>query len=114
MNQEVKKAWVEALRSGKYEQGKGYLYKNGKHCCLGVLTQLGVEAGVVCKFTDDGEEFFGEGLENTYTPKEVQEWAGIDSSPAIMMPGRYHDHLVGLNDSGTSFQEIAQLIEDQL
>lgn len=29
--------WVKALRSGKYEQGKSYLKKDNKYCCLGVL-----------------------------------------------------------------------------
>lgn len=43
--------WVEALRSGKYPQGVGFLHSEGKYCCLGVLCavqgrpqQLGVGA----------------------------------------------------------------------
>ena len=45
MNPEVKKLWVEALRGGKYVQGKGklhYISKDGqeKFCCLGVLCDL--------------------------------------------------------------------------
>lgn len=33
--------WVNALRSGKYKQGqKGYLKRDGKYCCLGVLVEL--------------------------------------------------------------------------
>ena len=39
MDKELKATWVEALRSGKYKQGKFYLYDRDKntYCCLGVL-----------------------------------------------------------------------------
>ena len=44
MNPEIKQRWVEALRSGKYEQGRGVLreFRDGKfhYCCLGVLCDL--------------------------------------------------------------------------
>ena len=40
MNPEIKAKWIEALRSGKYEQGQGKLNKNGKFCCLGVLCEV--------------------------------------------------------------------------
>ena len=44
MDTELKKKWVAALRSGQYQQGKGYLKKDGRYCCLGVLCSvLGVE-----------------------------------------------------------------------
>ena len=40
MNPEVKQKWIEALRSGKYEQIKRKLWDNGKYCCLGVLCEV--------------------------------------------------------------------------
>jgi hypothetical protein len=44
MKAELKKRWVEALRSGWYRQGRGCLRRNNKgadeHCCLGVLCDL--------------------------------------------------------------------------
>ncbi len=45
MNKDIKKRWVEALRSGKYKQGTGSLCKLGRdnkprHCCLGVLIEM--------------------------------------------------------------------------
>ncbi len=40
MDAELKTKWVEALRSGEYEQGIMYLRRDGKHCCLGVLCEL--------------------------------------------------------------------------
>lgn len=38
----VKKAWLEALRSGDYKQTTGMLYdkENDSHCCLGVLCDV--------------------------------------------------------------------------
>lgn len=39
MDAELKTKWIAALRSGKYRQGTGQLFKNStdEHCCLGVL-----------------------------------------------------------------------------
>lgn len=44
MKKITKKKWINALRSGKYKQGDGSLYRcedNEKfYCCLGVLCQV--------------------------------------------------------------------------
>jgi hypothetical protein len=41
MNEELKQKWVEALRSGKYKQGKQALRNKADcYCCLGVLCEL--------------------------------------------------------------------------
>lgn len=32
--------WIEALRSGKYKQGKGQLKQDDRYCCLGVLQEI--------------------------------------------------------------------------
>ena len=37
MKAEDKAKWLEALRSGEYEQIDGTLCRDGKYCCLGVL-----------------------------------------------------------------------------
>lgn len=36
----TKQAWIDALRSGKYVQGDGWLNKFDTHCCLGVLCEV--------------------------------------------------------------------------
>ena len=45
MNSEYKIKWIDALRSGRYKQGAGYLRcAEDTFCCLGVLADvLGVE-----------------------------------------------------------------------
>lgn len=41
MDAEIKAKWVEALRSGRYEQTTGFLRRsNGRFCCLGVLCDV--------------------------------------------------------------------------
>ena|SRR5258708_25128969 len=46
ITQELKTRWVEALRSGKYKQGKNYLKNDdGTMCCMGVLCDIIDPAG---------------------------------------------------------------------
>src|SRR6266481_2939114 len=40
MDQDLKQKWIEALLSGKYTQGGGYLRRDGRYCCLGVLAEV--------------------------------------------------------------------------
>lgn len=43
MTQELgpnQKAWIAALRSGKYKQGQKWLNKSGALCCLGVACEV--------------------------------------------------------------------------
>lgn len=53
MKPEVKNLWISALRSGEYQQGVGALRQKAdpeqpdRFCCLGVLCDLAVKAGVI-------------------------------------------------------------------
>jgi hypothetical protein len=133
MKPEIKKMWVEALRSGEFEQGQHALCTieepRVEYCCLGVLTELfqehhpdeklnqeytyatynvGRKVNVKIKVYD--------GHENLLHPKVV-EWAGLDSEDPEVYT---HDDqecknpLSEINDEGADFEEIANLIEDQL
>jgi hypothetical protein len=98
MNPEVKDRWVEALRSGRFKQGRWVLDRinpDGEHqyCCLGVLTALCKEDGVDLPevieplFSDDESMperrvRYGESECGSLLPQEVAEWAGID--PAVL------------------------------
>lgn len=48
MPKKLKARWLEALRSGKYKQGRGVLYDpNSKtFCCLGVLSHIALNGKV--------------------------------------------------------------------
>lgn len=40
MDPEIKKQWIDALRSGKFTQGREQLQDESGYCCLGVLAQI--------------------------------------------------------------------------
>jgi len=40
MTPENKATWLEALRSGRYEQITGVLHADGAYCCLGVAVEV--------------------------------------------------------------------------
>jgi hypothetical protein len=129
MNEDVKREWVSALRSGQYSQGTQYLRRDDDYCCLGVLCDLMDSAGWV-GLGSDGQ--YGYLNDERTRPLEVIDWAGLsDEDPDIVAPcdcksatesGRLSycngtNHRIDLgsfNDTGHSFVEIADLIEAQL
>jgi hypothetical protein len=55
MDQEIKKRWVEALRSGKYRQGRERLRStDNDFCCLGVLCDVIDPDGWLTEEESDG------------------------------------------------------------
>ena len=111
MNPEVKALWCSALRSDEYLQGTGQLRVDNKFCCLGVLTDLGIKAGVLC------ETYWDNSHHPISLPDEIMKWAGLLlNSPTIedKSTATGTQHLSNLNDMSTSFKEIANLIEEKL
>lgn len=110
MKPDIKKKWLEALRSGEYKQGQSYLHINSKFCCLGVLCDLHR------KETNQGD-WSPHGSSNVFTylnisstlPEEVQEWSGMKNGYGYYTDG--HDKLTSDNDNGKTFLEIADIIE---
>jgi len=98
--------WVSALRSGQYQQGQGFMRKNGKYCCLGVAMDLAIANGVVC------EPNWGS---TSTIPDSVNAWFGIKGSGLNKKlfgdAAFYSSSPSYLNDHGTSFNEIANAIE---
>ena len=114
MNQQVKEKWLSALRSGDYQQTQNYLHKEDGFCCLGVLCDLyGKEHNVEWNLAvaEDGDRDYYEFQDETATlPVSVIEWAGVeDENPEIC-----ETPLSRLNDNGSTFNEIADLIEEHL
>lgn len=122
MKEDVRKKWVEALRSGRYEQGQDYLAtETGKFCCLGVLCEIAVGEGVIPKPTlrwANGVYRYSYGVDTIKTtqvpPREVWEWAGLSQEvPEAWTEEDGEIELTHLNDNGTPFTEIADIIEAQ-
>jgi len=139
VKQSIKDEWLAALRSGKYEQGRYRLRTENQYCCLGVLCDILKEKvdgeWVRCvepplgnsentlegcdHQLDNGQEqwCFRIGKQETTTggalPKEVAKHVGLptDNLTIMFLP---HFSLSDLNDSGASFEKIAEAIEKNL
>lgn len=121
MKSEIKKLWVDALRSGEFEQGTGALRRvlpgnTDKYCCLGVLSELAYRAGVVgVGRTLESRGVTQYGNATAYLPPEVCEWAGISMEEDGDVDLRYEDGYepaTHLNDSvRLTFAQIADCIE---
>lgn len=112
---ERRERWVEALRSGKYKQGKQVLHDidNNTYCCLGVACDL---------FKDDTKLQLGtqnmymshqgtrvQTYDNHpfYLPVSVAEFLNIKDTGAL----KCGSTLGYKNDKGATFNEIADIIE---
>lgn len=109
---EVRKAWAERLRNpGDIVQGSGRLAAGNERCCLGVLCDLAVEAGVVPDYNP------GDG----WPDSSVDAWAALGDAyqtgvtSKYIDSGRHRPGLMELNDSmGFTFADIADLLDDGL
>jgi len=82
--------WINALRSGEYKQGFGTLYADGCFCCLGVGANVkGASA----------EQLKGW----CYMPGDTQFQVDLNAEELI--------GLANMNDTGLTFPEIADYIE---
>ena len=107
LTEKQKSDWIAALRSGEYKQGSEFLKRDGKFCCLGVLTEIN-----------------GWSFENqTYLSEEGAEAVKADAATGtgnleFMGLPKYKDTtyptLAAMNDAGVSFAEIADFLEEHL
>ncbi len=103
MDEQIKKQWVEALRSGRYKQGREYLrteLSDGSYsyCCLGVLCdirEVGLWNSLYPGYHDNG-------LPNSTILDNVK----LDFYTALK--------LADMNDNGASFGEISDWIDANL
>lgn len=116
MKKKIKDQWLEALRSGDYEQGEEYLHYDDKFCCLGVLCDIYIKENPESEDWDGDAEptFYG----NAYTlPQEVLSWSGLEhENPKVPHLDKLDTiSLSHLNDDyHLSFEKIADLIEKHL
>lgn len=123
MDPEYKAEWLKRLRSGEYEQGKRYLNKDDKFCCLGVLCEIGVERGILVSDSENGiTEYRTVGSRNEGPPRaanlpgDFSHKLGLGGYPEPVVVRDDGDavSLAVLNDMGMTFPKIADLIEEQL
>jgi hypothetical protein len=107
MDNILKEKWLVALRSGEYKQGQNQLFDGEKYCCLGVLAEIcGME------IADYADEILENGVEEGYEPL----FSLVDTNLAIYTKDepKFSDKLIGMNDGGSSFGDIANFIEQKL
>ena len=117
--------WVEALESGEYQQGFGYLHNRDSNlfCCLGVACDLAYKDGAVTKHEVDEDDSwtspkwavrYGSPKLSTVLPYEVLNWLGVASANPYVKYDHGYIELTVLNDGHEcSFAEIAQLIRNE-
>ena len=88
--------WIEALRSGDYPQTQGCMQDDKGFCCLGVLMHI-----------EGGDIVFGEEFDNCNNYNLVYSWVDCREDGHVLA-----DRLITMNDSGYSFEEIADEIVD--
>ena len=113
MKQHIKEKWLEALRSGKYKQGKNLLKTEDGYCCLGVLCDLHRKSTKSKRNKWQGSYYnCGNEYTTSFLPRLVQKWAGIDTKEGeFELKNGEKEYLTTLNDQGKSFKQIANYIE---
>lgn len=119
MNVDVRDRWVAALLSGDYAQGIGkltHLDPDGPatYCCLGVLCDLAVRAGVTTSRDVGYWRSYGDDEQLNYLPPDVRAWAGLSSGDPLVWFNAIELRLSSLNDGRVPFRTIAALIGAQL
>lgn len=100
---EVKSKWTEALRSGKYKQGRTKLCANECYCCLGVLSHI---QGRLTKNGED-EPYYDVALLSVNNDFHYLNHLNIASNWECIEGYS----LAALNDRGVSFSQIADIID---
>lgn len=122
MNLEVKEKWLQALRSGEYKQGEGWLKHSDegetKHCCLGVLCEIYAKENNVhfeeAPTADPSLITYLLFDHGDVLPEKVREWAGLEHPNPVIYPDS-EQSLASMNDSGYfDFKRIAKIIEENL
>jgi len=110
MNKENFQLWINALRSNKFKQGKGFLQVKDTYCCLGVACEIAIANGVQLTkqlVPDTDHYMFGE--EATHLPLKVQLWLGVNYNNVVLDDGVVATHV---NDvEHWSFEQIANALQ---
>lgn len=116
VNKDNVRLWVEALRSGKYTQGRTMLENaDGRMCCLGVACRVAMDNGIPLGLEiDNGRVFFNDC--DAMPPAEVMSWLGIIEhmgNVPVTAPAGHPVVVTELNDvHNWDFNMIADAVEE--
>lgn len=108
--------WVEALRSGEYRQCKDVLHNVDEQalCCFGVACEVYQKHVGGLEITESkcgNKTLLLYSGEMTSPPWEVIKWLGLSSRSGRYEGERDRAALMGDNDRGKTFAQIADIIE---
>lgn len=124
---EAREALKKALLSGEYQQCVGVLEKFSEvtnqtyNCCLGVACREYMKDGgkILTENINNKIFFISEESDRGFTtlPLAVMDWLGFATVDGVFQkPIHYKEmslkSLISANDSGMSFEEIAELIDE--
>lgn len=110
LDKHIKERWVKALKSGQYQQTDGTLRRKAddkySYCCLGVLVDILPDTAW---YPLSGSSTFG------YHFGEESRYAFLGPLLLATTGLEYRDMytLMGKNDNGVSFTEIADYITEK-
>jgi hypothetical protein len=103
MNDNVR-SWIAALRSGEFTQANGQLQKDDSYCCLGVACVIAERISNLRIHRIKEGMIIGKNLSDDQP--DVLNWLGLSQGGDIDLAQR--------NDEGSSFEELADHIEEVL
>lgn len=111
LTKKQKQDWIEALRSGKFKQGKNFLHdkEDDSYCCLGVLAKINE-----CKIWESDKQLNLDRHEKILLGDDnCDDDDGYGTFMLIGMPKHNKKlSLAKMNDRGYTFEQIADVIED--
>lgn len=101
---DLKTQWLQALRSGNYEQTLAYLrFRNG-YCCLGVL----------CHVVDPTKWQTSEHISRVYSWEDHTKYLPDEIAQKFPAKAKILDEAMKMNDDGCTFADIANYLEANL
>ncbi len=111
LKREAKRAWLKALRSGKYRQATGHLCDNdGSMCCLGVLADVAIDTYWV-KGSYHWDLVIPGSLDRDTESYSLSQ----ETAEHVRLDRRAQEQLIRMNDEQRmSFAKIADWVEEYL
>ena len=107
------KLWLDDLRKPENQQlqGREFLCKNEKYCCLGRLCEIALLNGLTLdkRIRDNSRVDYDDAY--GFIPYAVQEWIGLKSTNGDLCTDEKYETLTILNDKGLTFTQMADVIE---
>lgn len=104
--EENRENWLLALESGKFKQGNAHLREGDCYCCLGVAAEMFCDP----TRTDEKRNIYWYEGSSALAPFTVVDALGLYGRTGGIRGLQYNETLAHMNDTGSTFTEIAAFI----